>query len=212
MIGLDEAPRQIRETARSHALFVAYRDMGPAERSLARVARDFGRSLDAIEQLSRRHGWVARAAASDAENERVKRATQVRELEASARRQILAGQLFQSRGVKRVQALADMGIAQLSISEAMRLVEVGFRLERLGHGEQFDIGPLTGRQDTIVANALTPIVEIVRRDPSRVGPVVTLISRLRDLLPELSGSEMPPDLDDSDEKSELSSGGWTPSA
>lgn len=91
MTGLGSSPR---ESARSHALFAAYRDMGPGMRSLARVAGESGRSLDAVEQLSRRHGWVARAMAWDAENERVKRAAQVTELEAMARRQVLTGQLF----------------------------------------------------------------------------------------------------------------------
>jgi hypothetical protein len=138
MTGLDGWPRQFQETARSYALFAAYRDMGPGERSLARVAREFGRSLDAVQQLSRRHGWVARAMAWDAENELVKRAAQVKELEAMARRQVLAGQLFQSRGVKRVQGMTDKEIGRLSISEAIRLVETGVRLERLGPGEPFE--------------------------------------------------------------------------
>ena len=88
--------RQLGETSRGYALFATYRDLGPLERSLGRVARDAGGSLGSVQQLSRRNSWVARAEAWDSENDRQKRALQAREREQMARRQVLAGQLLMS--------------------------------------------------------------------------------------------------------------------
>lgn len=88
---------------------------------------------------------------------------------------------------------------RLTISEAIGLVETGVRLERLGRGEPFDLALRTDQPDTCVAGADTPIIEILRRHPSRVGPIVTLLSRLQDLLPELVDGEIASDENDIDE-------------
>ena len=57
--------QQPRESARAYAAFKTYLDMGP-QRSLARVARHYGKSNTAMEKLSRKYGWPERVAARDA--------------------------------------------------------------------------------------------------------------------------------------------------
>lgn len=181
--------RQSTETSRAYALFAHYRDAGPLERSYPKVARDFGRKVSTIVTIAQRYNWVARAALWDAENERIKRAATIKELEGMARRQVLAGQLFMSKGLKKIQSLTDDDIALMSTWEAIRLVEVGTRLERLGRGETdaFD-------QSHIVANVLisagadTPIVELLRRNPTRVGPFIETLVAMESIMPELSDS------------------------
>ena len=84
-----------------------------------------------------------------------------------ARRQILAGQLFQGRGIKRIQAIVDKDVGQLTISEAIKLVEAGVRLERLGRGEPLDLPQTLIHHDIGAAGAEALIIDILRRHPSR---------------------------------------------
>ena len=195
--------RQPGESSRGYGLFVHYRDLGPLERSYARVARDLERKVSGIEAIAPRNDWLARAAAWDAENERIKRASQIKDLERMARRQVLAGQLFQSRAVKRFQAMTDADIAKMTIWEAIRLYETGFRLERFGLGDPERLDPVPPRSgDDRATRSDIPIAEILRRNPSRVGPVVEVLAQLVELLPGLAGDDEAPwdgdedDLDD----------------
>lgn len=157
------------ETARAYALFALYRDAGPLERSIRKVAGQTGRSVDGMEQLSRRHSWVGRAAAWDAETERLKRSTHVREIAALARREVLAGRLLQGRGLERIQSLADKDVAALTIGEAIRLVVVGAELERTGLGWTADMAMATSTPAPM-DDGSAPIVEILRRHPSASDP------------------------------------------
>jgi hypothetical protein len=166
------------------------------ERSLARVARDTGRQRNAVEQLSRRNAWVPRAQAWDAENERIKRNAQIAELEVIARRQVLAGQLLMAKGLTRIKDLTDVETARLSVSEAIRLVETGARLERLGHGEPGDLDQPYVERSVVLTGGETPIMEILRRNPSRVGPVVEILAKLQEALPELVDGEPDAEVDD----------------
>lgn len=178
--------RQPRETSRAYALFAQYRDAGPLERSFAKVAREFSRKMSTITTIARRYDWVARAAAWDAENERIKRNSQVKEIEGMARRQVLAGMLFQNKALKRIQGLTDEEINLLSLWEAMRLFELGVRTERVGRGEPGDMTPVLHQQNLIIGGMEAPIIELLRKNPTRVGPVVELLAQLQAALPELS--------------------------
>ena len=179
--------RQPGESSRGYSLFVCYRDLGPLERSYARVARDLGRKMSGIEAIAQRNNWHPRAAQWDAQNERVKRASQIKDLERMAHRQVLTGQLFQGRAVKRFQAMTDADIAKMSIWEAIRLYETGFRLERFGLGDpaRLDLAPAPS-SDERASRGDIPIADLLRRNPSRVGPVVELLAQLVAALPELA--------------------------
>ncbi len=197
MDGGEPWDRQPSETSRAYTLFAHYRDVGPLERSLRRVARDTERSLGSLEQLSRRNSWLARAEAWDADNDRHRRALQARERDQMARRQVLTGQLLASKALRRAQAMSDDEVAHLSVGEMMRMVEGGFRLERLGRGAPGDLDtPCVLHEDAALSTADTPIIEIVRHDPNRVGPVMEILAKLQDLLPELGPAGRRAEVDD----------------
>lgn len=62
--------QQPGESITAYAMATAYFELGP-QRSLARVARLFGKSTGTIGGYSRRYGWVARARAYDQHRARV---------------------------------------------------------------------------------------------------------------------------------------------
>jgi hypothetical protein len=202
--------KQPNESARAYALFAHYRDMGPLERSFSRVSREFGRSVETVTGLSRKHNWVPRCTAWDAENERIKRASQIKAVESAARRQVLAGQMMMSKGLKRLQAMTDKEVDLLSVWESVRLIEGGSRLERIGLGEP-EPGVFIG-QSISLSLGETTLAEILRTNPTRVGPIVGLLAELAQTVPELSAGgavyydgeaeEIDPDFDLSDENEE----------
>ncbi len=63
-----------RESAKAHAAFQAYRDLGP-QRSLALVAANLGKSKVLMERWSRRYDWVGRIAAQAAHVADIERQT-----------------------------------------------------------------------------------------------------------------------------------------
>jgi hypothetical protein len=64
--------RQPGEGSKAFASFLRYRDL-LAERSLAKVALEFGKSEGLMQQWSRRWSWVIRAAEWDNEVDRIAR-------------------------------------------------------------------------------------------------------------------------------------------
>lgn len=68
--------RQPGETEQAYKLFRAYRDMGPAARTMERVREQAGlrpSSLRRIQRQASAHAWVERAAAYDAWTETIRR-------------------------------------------------------------------------------------------------------------------------------------------
>jgi hypothetical protein len=199
--------RQAGESAKAFALFGHYRDMGPLERSLSRVAREFGRPTATVEWLARKHNWVPRATAWDTENERIKRSSQIKAVESLARRQVLAGQLMMAKGLKRLQAMSDEEVALLSLWETIRLIEGGARLERIGVGQPDEAAAVTFQQVSVNVGEST-LAEILRRNPTRVGPIVAALDLLRQTVPELGSGgpavyyeevEIEPDLEEAED-------------
>src|SRR5438445_12291331 len=64
--------RQPAESSKAFAAFCRYRDLGPADRSTAKVAQKLGRSKTLIDRWSSRWSWVKRVEAWDAEQERIR--------------------------------------------------------------------------------------------------------------------------------------------
>jgi hypothetical protein len=178
--------RQPGEGGRAFAAFRIYRDLGPVERSLAWVARASGKSLTWMKEWSRRNRWVGRAAAWDAENQRISRAQHTKGIEEMSRRQARIGQLAQQRAWQRLTEMTAEEAKAMSISEAIRLMELGTHLERdafaglsvAGSVPAFaPIGVPTPPQNTIV--------EYLREHPDRLEPVLGALRQLRAALPEL---------------------------
>ena len=61
--------RQKTDTPKSFEAFIIYRDMGKT-RTLAKVAKELGKSAKLIERWSRNHGWVKRVAEYDKEKDK----------------------------------------------------------------------------------------------------------------------------------------------
>jgi len=127
-----------------------------------------------------------------------RRALQAREREQMARRQVLTGQLLMSKAVKRAQGMSDEEVAHLSVWEMVRMLEAGVRLERLGLGEPANLD-VAVPQNLVVTSPETPIMEILRRNPNRVGVVVPLLVKLEEALADFLDA----DTDDGVEDEEL---------
>jgi hypothetical protein len=193
--------RQAGEGSKAFAAFCAYRDLGPGQRSLRNVSRHLLKDYGLVARWSRIWGWVGRCMAWDAENERVKRIEQVRSLEGMARRQILVGQLLQSKATLRFTSMSDEEVLRLPISEAVRILEAGVRLERTARG------PFVGAPvSTLASNAQVgaesgpTIMDLLRAHPDRIGPTVEALLMLRTALPELVACVQDDETEDASER------------
>jgi hypothetical protein len=176
------------------AAFCVYRDLDPATRSLSKVAQQCGKSKVLMARWSSTWQWVGRVQAWDSEKDRRRRAGELKALEDMGRRQVATGRLMQSRGIDRLSTMSPDEVQLLSISELIRLIETGVRLERIGRGDPDVNEPLP---PVIVERP--PIIEFLRRKPERIGPVVEALAALRAALPELAQPERAETIEDDEE-------------
>lgn len=149
--------RQVEETDAAWAGFVGYRDLGPAERSLVKAARNVGKHPRVFEEWSQKWDWVARCHAFDAFMDRRKREADLAEIEAMRRRHIQMAMSLQGAAAlalnkivaaeheplrdEKGKILVDekgkplLGPLTLKPSEVRDLAELGVKLERLNRGE-----------------------------------------------------------------------------
>lgn len=137
--------RQVGETDRAFAAFRAYRDMG-AERSLARVGRELGKTKGTVEGLSARNHWRERVIAWDIEVDR-----RDREHLEERRRQVneaglAAGSAALSRALERLigkdsdgNPIKKLDSSKLEPGEVAALMREGAKLQRLSLGLATDI-------------------------------------------------------------------------
>ena len=189
--------QQEGESAKAFAGFQIYRDMNE-NRSFAKVAQTIGKSDTWVGRWGSKWGWVARARAYDEDLDRIRRHASTQAIIDMSARQARMGQLLQTRGLKRIADMDEAKIASLSVFEATRLIESGVRVERMARGEAVDF-PAEPPQERRL-----DIIEILRRDPSRIGPVVETLGHLRDQFPELAPGPkvVGPDDDDEEEDEE----------
>lgn len=172
------------EGSKAFAAFLRYRDMG-VERSISKVAAEFGKSTALLQRWSSAWGWVSRVRAWESEQDRQKRLAEIIAIRAMAQRQARLGQLLQTRGTKRLADMTEDDVKLLSIFEATRLIESGVRVERMARGEE-----VSAPADMQTEVRELDIVAILRANPARIGPVVELLGKLRDALPELAPGEI----------------------
>ena len=193
--------RQPDEKLRAYAAFCAYRDLGYA-RSLAKVGQQFGRTPQWMAVLSRRWRWVGRAMAWDLEQDRQKREAAAKGRDDMRRRHVLIGQLLQQKAAMALSAISEAEAKRLPVRDKTRLLELGVRLETTGRGEPDPDAPV--QQVNLTQVNVSPgatLIEVLKRNPSRIGPAVELLAKLRELLPELDSGDTSdeiewPDLDD----------------
>ena len=174
--------RQPGEPPRAWTAFTTYRDLAPHERSLVKVGVQYGKTAGWMEKLSSRWRWVGRVRAWENEQDRVKRVASIKAVEDMARRQVGMGLLMQKKAADRLNKMTDDEVMTLSVSEVIRLAEAGARLERLGRGQ-----PEAYAASTVtLEQRQPPIIEFLRANPQRIGPVVEALAALRAAVPELA--------------------------
>lgn len=149
--------RQIEETDSAWAGFVVYRDLGPAERSAAKAAKNSGKNHRLFEEWCQKWDWVARCHAFDAFMDRKKREADIAAIEEMRKRHIdfsMALQGTSALALNKIMALEKaplrdhkgkivvdekgkpvLGPLTLKPSEVRDLAELGVKLERLNRGE-----------------------------------------------------------------------------
>lgn len=119
----DRQPKEHDEAWRS---FKHYRDMG-LTRTTPKTAEELGKSLNTILTYSSRFSWVLRAAAWDAEQDRLDQLWMQQERKKAVTRHVKQAQQLTSKWLVRLQQLDP---SQLSPSDVIRYADVATRMER----------------------------------------------------------------------------------
>lgn len=123
--------RQEGETAKAFEAFCKYRDMGP-DRSLRKVVQALNKNLTTIAEWSSKYDWVKRVASWDAEQDRIARQQQLKEIKAMRNRH--AG-MAKAMIVKAGRALQKIPEEDIKASDISRMIEVASKLERISRGD-----------------------------------------------------------------------------
>jgi len=127
--------RQKGETSRAYEAFTVYRDMG-ANRSQSKTSKKLGKNSRTIADWSTKYEWVKRAAAWDAEQDRIARQAQVDEIKKMRKRH---ADLATAMLVKAAKALQRIPEDEVKASDVSRLVETASKLERISRGDAGDV-------------------------------------------------------------------------
>ena len=139
---------QPEETARAFEAFCLYRDMGPS-RSIAKVGKELGKNRVTLEDWSAKYDWVKRAAAWDAEVDRIARQEQVKAIKKMRDRHAkLASDLLDTVE----QEIANLKPGTMTPNEIARITEVATKLERISRG---DVGEVIEERDG--GEAVSPV-------------------------------------------------------
>ncbi|MBA4190912.1 MAG: hypothetical protein C0467_23230 [Planctomycetaceae bacterium] len=173
--------RQVGESSPAWHAFQRYRDLGP-RRTLDEVDRQLyppparapeeapssarHRRRGHISSWSRRHDWVARAAAWDAEVDRAARVAQIDAVKAMNERHANAARTLQARAI---EALQTLPASEMAAGDVLRFLVEACKLERLA------IGEVTERTSQEISGGRPVVLEIVERIvPVRgADPVIT---------------------------------------
>lgn len=134
------------ETPREYQKFCAYRDMNTADkpirtRSLGKLAKEIGFSLDHLKKLSVKNDWVSRCAAYDEHLDRMAREQSEAEImEMRKNHALLASQMIK-KAAKRLLTIPE---EEITATDIVRLVDVGVKIERLSRGESTENKQISG--------------------------------------------------------------------
>jgi len=131
--------RRPDETAKAFSAFILYRDMPAGERSLRKLGQNQGKTPSYIKYLqiwSSRYSWVDRATAYDDYLAQIKAEAQERGIIEMAERQAQGGMDMQGKGIRRIRHTPS---GALEVRDAIRLVDVGAKIERTARGEPTEI-------------------------------------------------------------------------
>lgn len=150
--------RQPGESAKAFAAFTVYRNLPATERSLTRLASDKVCHRSQGGRWSGQWRWVERAAAWDAELDRIAREKQIEAVEKMNERH---AQVLRGVFVTGAKALQEIDPSTLTPDQVLRYIGEAVKLERLIHGVPESVTEVhqTGDQ--------TVIEVIVGQEPSR---------------------------------------------
>lgn len=144
--------RLTNESAPAFQAFARYRDMG-ADRSLAKVAKELGKSTTIIERWSARDYWVNRVTAWDEEQDRIWRATQLASRREVGKRQLRIANAMQGR---MVDALSRLDVETMTPRDLGYWLQITTQVQRdaLGQGSRHELTGAGG--GPIAVENLTP--------------------------------------------------------
>ena len=128
--------RQKGESSKAFHAFSVYRDAGP-DRSLRDTAKAIGKSLRMLAVWSKRWDWVARSDDYDRHLEAQRRRAQEKAILEMADRHAREAMLMQSLAIKKLQGLnlSNETAATITVFDAVRLMDVAIKAERLARGQ-----------------------------------------------------------------------------
>ena len=157
--------RQPDESAKAFEAFVIYRDMGAARTTKA-VAAQLEKAHGFVGRWCTTHHWVRRAHAHDAELDRRKRISELREVEAMRKRQVKIALTMQNLGLIELEKMLAEATRRkkkrgsLDERTILKLIDQGAKLERLNRGEP---GEITESREGESADLTSLSVEDLKR-------------------------------------------------
>lgn len=130
--------RQPKEPDSAWEAFTIYRDLGPAERSTAKVAQTLSKSKAMTDRWSGSHGWVERAAAWDSHLDKAVQARlKAREVDRRIRQASLGRgmQAVAGQGLQRMVDSTGQLTRPLKPNEIAQLAKAGFDIETVAEGD-----------------------------------------------------------------------------
>ena len=145
------------ETSREYQKFCAYRDMNSSDkpirkRSLQRLAKELGLSLDHLKKLSAKNDWVSRAAAYDEYLDELAREQNEAEIIKMRKNHALLASQMITKAAKRLLTIPE---EEITAADLVRLVDVGVKIERLSRGESTENRQISGEAKVIHQGEIT---------------------------------------------------------
>ena len=145
------------ETPREYQKFCAYRDMNSSDipirkRSLQRLAKELGLSLDHLKKLSAKNDWVSRAAAYDEYLDELAREQNEAEIIKMRKNHALLASQMITKAAKRLLTMPE---EEITAADLVRLVDVGVKIERLSRGESTENKQISGETTLKHTGAVT---------------------------------------------------------
>ena len=137
------------ESSKNYEAFSIYRDMG-IQRGIRKVAQELGKSETLMARWSKQYNWVERAAAWDAEQDRIVRQQQLEDIKKMRKQH---ADIAYSMLIKAARALKRLPDDEIKASDISRMVETASKLERISRGDVGDV--IEERQGESAAPSVT---------------------------------------------------------
>lgn len=124
--------RRPAETPKAHAMFTAYKDMGPRRSIRGLAARESVAHLGQLFAWSRQNDWVDRAGSWDDFLTREESIDQLEAAKAMRRRHAELGRTMLDTCIERARLI---DVEKLSVRDLVLLTELSVKLERTARGE-----------------------------------------------------------------------------